>query len=319
MAMTKKTLRMFFLDIQEKGNSALVKKTDIQEIFETIYSTPLEKNKQPSRVVEMDDNVYYLITNRDDEKITSYDNCISGLFVKDRHFNYPYESDILCKLSRLSLQQESNTIAELTYFLVDLDLSLLLWVRNHNVAGFSRLCQYINIVSSFSNSEHTKIELVTLFKNDAHNKLKKSDSVKQLTFKTSSFVDEIISKKGGNIVSQVRLLELLHPESVNNIEIKISFKPKLIATERKDIKQVIARFLGDKRGELDKAQAKVIINDKVDEIDFLNSELFVTEQVTLTGKYTDFKKVFDIMYKHLLDKRSFIIDKYRLKNSGIRP
>lgn len=306
----KKNLRVYFLNVLEKETSALLTKDLIQNLFNAICSIPLKKDTAHSRVSNLSDNVFYLLTSTDDKSIPSYPNCITGVFVKDRHFNYPYESSILCELSKLSLKKDSNTIAEMTYFLIDLDLSILLWVSNRYVAGFSRFDNYLNTVSKFGTEDTPEIELTSILRKDAYDQLEHSDLVKKVILKASTTIDKLITNDDGNILDKIDLLgEIPSGSVVKNIEVSISFKSEISDKQKKGIKSFIKNMVDSRQ--LDKAHAKILIDDRLDEIDFFNNQLMVTEQVSLSGKYTDYQIIFDMLYKHLESKRELIREEYR--------
>ncbi len=305
----KKTLRIYFLNILERDLGVIASSVQVKNLFRTIETIPLTKDSTQSRVLVLNDNVYYLLTPADDKSIPSYPNCISGVFVKDRHFNYPYESSILCELSKLTLKTDSNTIAEMTYFLIDLDLSILLWVNNRYVAGFSRLDSYLNTISKLGIDDAPEIELMSILRRDAYFQLEQSDLVKKLVLKASTTTDKQILPEVGDILRRVETLVETPSGSVKNIEISISFNSDITAKQRKRIKSFIKKIVGGKN--LDKAQAQVITDNRIDDIDFINDQLMVTEQVTLSGKYTDYNIIFDMLYSHLENKKAQIKDEYR--------
>jgi hypothetical protein len=306
----KKTLRIHFLNILEKDTDSIASSVLIKKLFKTIEAIPLRKDSNQSRVLTLADNVYYLLTSTDDKSVPTYPNCITGIFVKDRHFNYPYESNTLCELSKLTLKKDSNTIAEMTYFLIDLDLSILLWVSNRYVAGFSRFDSYINTICRFGTDETQEIELMSLLRKDAYDQLQKSDLIKKLVFKASTTIDKLITNEDGDILRKVDMLDDLPSDSVvKNIEVSISFIGETSEKQRKSIKAYILNMVSNKQ--LDKAHAKVVIDDKLDDIDFFNDQLMVTEQVSLSGKYTDYQIIFDMLHSHLESKKALISKEYR--------
>lgn len=137
-----------------------------------------------------------------------------------------------------------------------------------------------------------------------------SDLVKKVILKASTTIDKLITNDDGNILDKIDLLgEIPSGSVVKNIEVSISFKSEISDKQKKGIKSFIKNMVDSRQ--LDKAHAKILIDDRLDEIDFFNNQLMVTEQVSLSGKYTDYQIIFDMLYKHLESKRELIREEYR--------
>lgn len=311
--MAKKVLRTYFLNVISNDTNGLASKEEIESLFKVISSMPLKKNQDNSRVSETQSGTYYMVLSCDDRNIPAYKDCITGLFVKDRHFNYPYESNGSCELSKLILKDEDNTIAEMTYFLIYPQLSVALWVSNRYVAGYNRFKDYINGLINYQNeARETEIDLHAILNNDALENLKNAEEIRNIIFKTSLPVNQMFDDEDGNILSKMnRLIESDIPSSVKGYEIRISIKPDLQRTTIDNLKDVIKDLFG-KRISFDKARARVVIDDSVEEIDFIDDQLVITEKLDLTGKYTDYKIIFDELHEQLNAKKQLILDKYRL-------
>lgn len=74
--MAKKVLRTYFLNVLHKDESNLLTKKEIESLFHTISLIPLGKNKNNSRVSEIQKGIYYMVLSSDDDNIPAFDNCI---------------------------------------------------------------------------------------------------------------------------------------------------------------------------------------------------------------------------------------------------
>ncbi len=311
--MAKKVLRTYFLNVLHKDESNLLTKKEIESLFHTISLIPLGKNKNNSRVSEIQKGIYYMVLSSDDDNIPAFDNCITGLFVKDRHFNYPYESNGSCELSKLILKDEDNTIAEMTYFLIYPELSIALWVSNRYVAGYNRFAIYLNkLVQSQNDVTEAEIDLHAILSNDALEILNNATQIRNILFKTSLPVDQMLDNEGGDILDKFnRLVELNSSSSVKSYEINMSIKPNLELTKTDKLKEMITNLF-KKRSLFDKARARVVIDDSFEELDFIDDQLVIQEKLDLTGRYTDYKIIFEELYDQLQEKKQLIREEYRL-------
>lgn len=308
--MKKKTLKTFFLNMKDRGVSRSLKNTEIVDMFNVVSSFSLDKSQTPnSRVIELDNNVYYMILDSDDSNIPKYNNCITGLFVKDREYNYPYESDGNCSLSELVLSNKGDTIAEVTYFEIDTSISTMLWISNRYVAGFSKMYTYINILLDLASSKLPRLDLITYSRTDADNRFLQASRVKSYIFKTTGKLEDLIPRTKSTL-GRIREFENIDTEDViNYIEVKFSFVPDVNKKGIKAQKQIIRDVQKD--FSLEKSEAVVIVDDQSQDINFLDDQFVLSEVIEINERYTNFKIIFSHLHSQLSEQRPKIIREYR--------
>lgn len=308
--MKKKTLKTYFLDFKVREINRTLTALEITNIFDYIRLLPLDKELAiGSRVLEIDQSVYYMVLSDDNDSIPTYENCISGIFVKDRAYNYPYESNNSCDLTELTLSRVDDKIAEITYFILDKDISTMLWISNRYVAGFSKLYLYINMLLNQTQSQLPRVEMSTFTRPDAEQRFDRAVGVKSYCLKTTGLISHLIPYAQTTLDREREFQGLSLENIVNYIEIKLSFVTNTGELNRSAQKEIVKCLKRDY--ELVKSEAKVVIDDQSQDIDFIDDSFILTQEIEISERYTNYSTLFQVLYNQLLRQKENIRRQYR--------
>lgn len=309
--MKKKDIKILFLDCVERDGNRILGENHLVSAFDFLGQLSLDKqNTAGSRVLTLNQNRYYMILANDvPDMLPTYNGLINGLFVKDREYSYPYESDLHCKLSQLNLDDEECNIAEVTYFLVDPVLSVLLWVSNRYVAGFNRLAEYINTLLSVNPSNSIPELHFHMFPREgAEQLLDRAEIIKKFNIcLTDSFIG--IRPRNQTTSEAIEFTDNISNRDINRVELTFYFEKGLPGDHYNRIKETIKHLVS--KADVTKAEAKVNIDDSSKDINFIRNDMIISENITLTGKYTDHRLIFDLLSQHHSNQRQHIQSRFR--------
>jgi hypothetical protein len=301
---------VYFLDVSKSDPEEPLSEAELDQLFSTINAIPLKKerdnDKDASRVVELDGNVYYLITNNDDKRIPTYKDCITGLFVKDRKFNYPYASDENCVLTEILLSNDKNSISEVTFFLIDKKLSTMLWVSNRYVSSFYKLSKYIKLLDKSSCGFDT-IKLAPFERDNQNDRLDKAQTIKKYDLRLCSDIADLININQTSDAQLKDFHDVLNNRTVKYVDIKFTFNTK---SDQKGIISKLIKTLSKKEG-VKKANVTIKSGDSQDVIDMLCDDFLVFTTIEYGGKYISYDSIFDKLKAELDSKRKEISQHYR--------
>ena len=308
--MKKKVLKTFFLNMKEREANRTLSYDNIDNMFRELGKVTLDKKSSNlNRVLELDNSVFYMILGSDDPSIPSFKGCITGLFVKDREYNYPYESNDKCKLTELMLSKKDDKIAEVTYFLIDPNISTMLWISNRYVSGFSKMYQYINTLLDQANSKLPRLDLLTYSRSDAEDRFMHASRVKTFTFKTTGNISELIPRTKSTLERTKEFDQIDSNRVINYVEVKFSFVPGLGDKSTQAQKQIIRDV--QEQFNLQKSEASVVVDDQSQDIDFLDDKLVLSQVIEINERYTNFVEIFKHLHDQLVENKQSIIRNYR--------
>lgn len=151
MAKNTKDITIYFhLINKEIGTSNLnISSNEIKHVIDAIKKLPVDIHKTPTRFF-MNAGVERCILFDSDSSKTipqiknKMEGCIHGLYFKRRNKNYPYENDGTTNLFEISLSDNENELAEITYFILDIKHKILLFVSNRYAGSINDFEDYIN-------------------------------------------------------------------------------------------------------------------------------------------------------------------------------
>lgn len=258
------------------------------------------------------------------------DTYIPGLFIKRRTSNYPYENNDIGKLFQIQLSSEGNELAEVTFFIIDTSLRVLLFVSNPYVGSVSSFGAYLNNRLK----EYDKaIESLPFFIDDGF-----------VRFEFPPIINET-PEDDFNLMNDISTFEMHIAGSINLLETTFSQNKgdsgealKNMAFLAKKARSRTIKFVlssGRTKEKMDKAEIKGIfkkmapffrkskqdnkfivkgkIDDEVRFLDLLNAEYFYKTSFGYEGRYVPLDGVFKRLYP--------IMDKYRnifIKKNGFK-
>lgn len=311
--MKSKSMRVFFLDVSKRDSNEPFKGAELTRLFDVINTIPLKKENDVTRVVEIDGNVFYLITSKDDKRIPNYTDCITGLFVKDRKFNYPYTSNENCELAEILLSNDKESISEVTFFLIDTKLSAMLWISNRYVSSFNKLTTYISLLDKGTASIDS-IHLAPFLRANQNDRLDRAKYIKSYTLRLCSDIADLINVNQSSDAQLKDFQNAIKNHMVNYVDVKFTFN------HDPDQKGIINRFIKvfSRKDGVDKAQVSVNKDDTQDVIDMLCDEFMVFTKIEYEDKYIPYESIFNKLKIELDMKKAEIIRRYRRNSHDIQ-
>jgi hypothetical protein len=178
----------------------------------------------------------------DDNRIPAFNDCITGIFAKDRIHNYPYQTDQNCHFEQLQLNNENNLITERTYFIIYKPLSIILWVSNRNVSSFGLFSNYINTL--LLNFNLPKISLNFIANTRARYQFDNASDYREFVFNFRENNENLlnISIPGNTTNDNISLFKRLQNDnSIKKVEVRIQFNEKIQNPNNKRNKKNMCR------------------------------------------------------------------------------
>lgn len=327
----KKNLSIYFLHLkkecgdEKRGNlqTETFTKSQFAEIFNSIKKMSVNLKDIPSRYSDEEDPRCILFS---DDKIVKdknshlyvqeFDGFITGVFFKRRNADFPYQSDEK-NITQLNLP-EGSAIAETTYFMINLEKQILVYLGNIHTGGYKKFAKYIT---------------------GKYDEFYKSLDLNPSSGKSLLMIEKKPAKMGAFLIPNPDNFKdfIEKMNRVNEFEIKIAGSMKemdeLYNSQKGELNETVQKVLGigkdfecasiflkvtqEKPGELDKLKianlreiAKVFFKEKnktfivkgeIDNetrfIDLIEEDFSYHTTVEFYDRYLDQRKIFDAMKK----------------------
>lgn len=116
-------------------------------VIDSIKKLPINVNEKHGRYSSSDTGNELAVVFSDEIKNSRYsktNNVITGIFLKRRGNNRPWEDDGTGNIVALTLKDETHEIAEVSYFGIELTKGVLFWTYNPLVGGTGQFIDYLN-------------------------------------------------------------------------------------------------------------------------------------------------------------------------------
>ena len=321
-----KTLTAYFFSIEKMQGveTTPISKYELELATKSISELKLDRNKSISRFYNdgIDERYLILKSDRNDIPTPSRISYIPGLFIKRRTTNYPYENDDIGNLFQLSLSSEGNELAEVTFFIIDTSLRVLMYVSNLYVGSTSsfgayfnnRLKEYHEKVSPlpiFSDENFVRIDFPFIANESPENDFNSMIDISTLEIDIAGSLKLLENNlKSGNDDSKTMfrdLAKLAQKTRSNTIKLVLSsghIKNKLDKAVISTIYKKLKSFFKQAR-QNNKFIVKGKIDDEVRFLDLLNAHYFHKTSFDYDGRYVPlddvFKRLYPIMdrYQHI--------------------
>jgi hypothetical protein len=323
IAVSKKVFKVLFFRIfkcdTKEENLAQLTSRELTEILTAIQELPLDIGQIPSRYSGngTNDDDFAVIFPNDNKKIPKLPGFWSGVFIRRRNSNYPFEEDGEGNLMELKLSDDSNEIAEMACFLIDVEKGILLWQSNRSVSGFNRFADYLTDtfrkakdraqakVKSADKKDFyspliigdkkAKIDFQYVINKEAISEFENDmEKIKSVSFKISGDMQELeslVSEKKSVRDDLLNLIKTANQSGAASLEYSIK---AVKSTElKKSFISGIFQLLKDK---LPSAGRHFQITGQIDDesrtLDLINDKLYYQTEIEISGRYLPAKKIF---------------------------
>jgi hypothetical protein len=323
--MGKKSLTAHFYSIEKMVGAELelLPKSELDSALKAVSELKVDRNEEPGRYYkDSAEDERCLMFQADFPEIPSPARSayIPGLFIKRRTFNYPYENNDTGNLFQISLSDEDNELAEVTFFVIDTSLRVLMFISNPYVGAISSLEAYFN---NRLKEYHESVSPLPFLIDEGFVKLDFPPIVNETPEKDFNAMADI-SVLEMHIAGSLNLLENTFRSSSDDSgaalekvaqlakktrskTIKIMFssahmKEKMNKSEIYKVFKKMRLFFRQS-GQNNKFIVKGRIDDEVRVLDLLNADYFHKTSFDYDGRYVPIKEVFKRLYP--------IMDRYR--------
>ena len=317
--MKSKVVTSYFLNISKEGTHQYLTEQEIRNLIKRVSSISLQKKNTNSRVLKIEDSFFYTIFSNDKGSLLFKDKkYISCIFAKDKHYNYPYKSDVDCNLVKIPFIDEDSdeeAITETTFILINPELSVMLWLSNRSVSSYTKLANYFNLLIDNNNIFDFNIELNPIIRQDQNERIELAKCFKYFEFNLVGNVNSIIN----NITSEEEQVnvtkELIEkPTTFNKISARL-YVNEDEATNTEHLKKIYHHFKelfkftkDNKLNSGAKAKAQLVMDDGTCVIDLIDDKFILKERIKLEGKYNDIKRIIRLLTDQM-DKNNAYIKK----------
>lgn len=346
----KKDLSIYFLHlIKEKGTSdtkgyqsSLLKEEELIQIINDIKTLTLNSSEAVNRYSDEDDPKCIIFADDDIIKnnphffIPKMKNLITGAFFKKRNTDFPYQSDDET-IQKLDLP-EGSAIIETTYFIIDPNHQILVWLGNKATSGYNgfakyltqkyvKLCKHekrlkpIDATNNKKEKEKNDFSPLEIENKPAHigaSLILNPDALKEFEERMNS-ISEFEIKISGTMVEMDRLygkdkkIEEALKQAISigdglgskSIYIKVS-QDKEKSLNKSKIKKIVESLKNIK--EKEKVIVRGIIDDETRYIDLIEEHFSYKTTIEIEDRYIDQRKIFDAMKKGYDSYLTKIID-----------
>jgi hypothetical protein len=335
--MGKKTLTAHFFSIEKMvgADLTMLSRSEIELALNSISKFKVDRKEEHSRYFFNGEDERCVMFRADMDEIPkpkrgSY---VPGLFIKRRTSNYPYENNDTGKLFQIRLSNENNELAEVTFFIIDTSLRVLMFISNPYVGSISSFEYYINNrlkeyhtsispLPFFSDESFVRFEFPVILNETPENDFKsmvnistfemhiagslklmegtfksKKDDLETELFNLVKFSQKARSKTIKLMLSSARMREKLDKAMIGNIFKRM--RPFFRSSEQNN------RFIVQGR-----------IDDEVRFLDLLNPDYFHKTSFVYEGKYIPIDGVFQKLYPIMDTYRSIFIEKNGFEEDG---
>jgi hypothetical protein len=322
--MGQKTMTIYFFTIEKiiGTNSTFLQKSELEQILKSISELELDRTKPIGRFYNdgTDERCMIFRNDRDEIPDPNDESYFPGLFIKRRTSNYPYENDDKGGLFQISLSNNNNELAEVTFFIIDISLRVLLLVSNLYVGSITSFDSYIN---NRLKKYHLEIQKLSFFENKSFIKIDFPFIVNESPENDFNSMLNITTLEL-NIAGSLNLLENSLKSATDDSRTAIRHLARFAQTARsKSMKLVLSSHnLTDKLDKNEIAEIfkklknffkisqnenRFIVKGKIDDelrfLDLLNANYFHKTSFAYDGRYVPLREVFKRLYP--------IMDRYR--------
>jgi hypothetical protein len=320
--MSSKTFTVYFYSIEKLvgEEQTMIAKKELREDINFIQALSLDKNVSPGRFYNngKDDRCIIFQSDRNDIPKPKNKDYLPGLFIKRRSSGYPYENDDKGNLLEIKLTDDKNELAEVTYFVIDMSLRVLLLVNNRYVGSSSSFEEYLNnrICESAKkpqqkfpdNDMETRIILSFIINENPEREFNSMMNISSLELRIAGSLKFLESFLDNDKSSSAQTMQQLakFAENSRSKSIKLLFssghqqKEKLDKKEISNLYKKLKKFFNQSEGK-DKFMVKGVIDEEIRYIDLLNDRYFHQCSFDYDGPYLPLGNVFRELY-NMMDK-----------------
>jgi hypothetical protein len=321
--MSTKTLTVYFYSIDKLvgAEQTKISKKELKSAIDSVQALALDKNANPTRFYDngKDERCIIFQSDRDDIPKTKSKDYLPGLFIKRRSSNYPYENDDKGNLLEIKLSNNKNELAEVTYFIIDMSLRVLLLVNNKYVGSSTAFEDYLKnrIDESVKTTHHqvfdkdmeTRIVLSFIINEDPEHEFMSMTDISSLELRIAgslklleSYLDNDKNSSAQAMKNLVQFAE--HSRSKTISLLFTTGHQKREKLDKKEITNLYKRlkiFFTESADTNNKFILKGVIDEETRYIDLLNDRYFHKCSFDYTGRYLPLNEVFRELYI-LMDK-----------------
>jgi hypothetical protein len=322
--MGKKTLTAHFFSIEKMVGAELtmLSKNELELALDSISEFKVDRKKELSRYFfnGIDERCVMFRSDMEEIPRPKRETYVPGLFIKRRTSNYPYENNDTGKLFQIQLSNEDNELAEVTFFIIDTSLRVLLFVSNPYVGSISSFENYINNrlkeyhssispLPFFNDESFVKFEFPVIINETPENDFDSMVNISVFEMYVAGslkFLESTLkSKKDDSQTALLKLVQLSEKTRSKTMRFMLSSSYGSEKLDKATIKQIYKRmkpFFNNSEKE-NKFIVKGKIDDEVRFLDLLNADYFHKTLFSYDGKYVPIDEVFQKLYP--------IMDRYR--------
>lgn len=332
--MGKKTLSAHFFSIEKMvgADLTILPRSELELALESISNLKLDRKESLGRFYfdGADERCLMFRSDMDEIPKPPKDIYVPGLFIKRRTSNYPYENNDTGKLFRIRLSDKDNELAEVTFFVIDTSLKVLMFISNPYVGSISsfeayinnRLKEYHSSVSPlpfFSDESFVRFEFPVIINESPEKDFNLMADISTLEIYVAgslNFLESTFrSSKDDSETALENLAHLAKKARSKTIKLVLSsahMREKMDKAEIKKIFKKMGSFFRQSK-ENNKFVVKGRIDDEVRFLDLLNADYFHKTSFDYEGRYVPLNGVFKLLYPIMDRYRSIFIQKNGFK------
>lgn len=316
MGKNKKDITVYFYLIKKVVGiqEADVTTPELQHLIDCIKKLPIELESNPTRFLNISNSEKCVIFNSDETKTVPKiksiaKGCVYGVYFKRRDKNYPYENDGTSNLFEIKLSSEENELAEVTYFIMDVENKILSFITNRFVGSINDFTEYLNSMykkacESFSMPEQDiRLSFPLILNENAEGDFDKMTNLTQLSLSVGGNIkamEEFVSP--GNKSSDKTIAELIRfTKESNAMTLKLIFgvgrtKENINKKSIKELYNTLKSFFKN-----NSKQNSFMVTGSIDEesrvLDLLKDEYFHKTTFSYSTRYMPLDMVFKNLYE----------------------
>jgi hypothetical protein len=328
--MGKKTLSAHFFSIEKMVGADLtvLPRSELELALEAILNLKLDRRRTLGRFYfdGMDERCLMLRSDMNEIPKPPKDIYVPGLFIKRRTSNYPYENDDTGKLFQIRLSDKNNELAEVTFFVIDTSLKVLMFISNPYVGSISSFEAYINNrlkeyhkeikrLPFLEDKSFVRIEFPVIINESPEKDFNLMNDISTLEIYVAgslNFLESTIrSSKDDSeaaLENVVRMAKKARSKTIKLVLSSSHMKEKMDKAEIKKIFKKMWAFFRQSK-ENNKFVVKGRIDDEVRFLDLLNADYFHKTSFDYEGRYVPLSGVFKKLYPIMDTYHSIFIEK----------
>jgi hypothetical protein len=320
--MNKKAFTVYFFSIEKMigVEQKLISKKELAVMVASIQRLSMDRHSTSSRYYDNGKDERYVVFQSDRNDIPEPNNksYVPGLFIKRRTSNYPYENDDSGNLFPIKLSDDENKLAEVTFFVIDTSLRVLLFVSNKYVGSSSAFEEYINKKLSGDNRQDKhvlqntdkRIALPFIINENPEKEFDLMVDVSTMELRVAGSLplleSLLVNDNNSSAQSMKTLAQFAQQSRSQSINLIFSSghqrKEKLDKSEIRNLYKKMKRFFKNSDSD-NKFVVKGVIDEETRYLDLLNDQYFHKSTFDYDGPYLPLTQVFKDLY--------LLMDKYR--------